>query len=107
MVYLISFAYFAIGGICIFFLQKFPFQKLWLIGTWFQKGGFLHELFECDLCLGVWTYWILAFFFKMNFLQGVFYVPVLSELITGGVASFLVHLLKIGFEAKFSVIEVR
>jgi len=101
------FTYCAVGRICIFFLQRFPFQKLWLIGTWFQKGGFLHDLFECDLCLGVWTYWVLAFFFKLNLLQDVFYVPGLSELITGGITAFLVHVFRLGFEAKFSVIEVR
>jgi hypothetical protein len=50
---------------------------------------------------------VLAFFFKLNLLQDVFYVPGLSELITGGITAFLVHVFRLGFEAKFSVIEVR
>ena len=94
-----------IGRVCIFLLQKFPLNKL--LPRFFSEGKFLHDLFECDLCLGVWVYWILAYPFKMNILNEYFYVPVLSELLTGGSISLLVHLIRLGWEAKFSVIEVR
>lgn len=71
-----------------------------------MDGGFLHDLFACDLCLGVWTFAILSFFFKANLLQSFFYIPVLSEFITGGVTSLVVHLLRIGFQAEYGVIKV-
>ncbi len=72
-----------------------------------MDGGFLYELFSCDLCLGVWVYWILAFMFKINIIQDFSSVPIISELITGGITSILVHLIRIGWEAKFSIIEVK
>lgn len=99
--------YGAIGRICIFFLQKFPFSKLPVVGNWFNEGGFLYDLFHCDLCLGVWVFTFLAWAFKLNLLQPIFYMPIISELITGATTSFLVHLIRVGFEAQFSVIEVK
>lgn len=101
------FVYCAVGRVCIFLLQKFPFHKLQFIGRWFMEGGFLHDLFQCDLCLGVWVYTILAGLFRFNLLHEFFYFPVISELVTGGVMSFIVHLLRVGFETQFSVIEVK
>lgn len=100
------FIYAIVGRICVFFLQKFPFSKLPLLGKLFREGGFLHDLFACDLCLGVWVYTILAFFFSVNFLDGYFYCPVISELITGAVTSLLVFLVRAGWQSEFSVIEV-
>lgn len=57
--------------------------------------------FECDLCLGVWVYSILSGLFQIRLLEDVYwYVPLVSELITGCVTSYLVHLLTIGFREK-------
>ena len=59
------------------------------------------KLLRCDLCLGVWIYAILSGLFQIRLLEDVyFYVPVISEIITGGVISYLVHLLIIGFREK-------
>lgn len=99
--------YGAIGRICIFFLQKFPFSKLPILGSWFNERGFLYELFQCDLCLGVWVFTFLAWAFKLNLLQPIFYMPFVSELLTGATMSLIVHLIRVGFETQFSVIEVK
>lgn len=65
------------------------------------KGGLIRKLFECDLCLGVWVYTILSGLFQIRLLEDVYwYVPLVSELITGCVASYLVHLISIGFREK-------
>jgi hypothetical protein len=96
----------AVGRVCIFLLQKFPFHKIKFIGAWFKEGGFLHDLFACDLCLGVWVFTILSFFFQLNLLEAYFYVPVVSEFITGGITSLIVHLILHGFQAQYSIIEV-
>lgn len=37
---------------------------------------------------------------------GFYYVPVLSELIVGGVISFLVHIFILGWKTKFEVVVV-
>jgi hypothetical protein len=66
----------------------------------FQTIKYWHE---CDLCFGTWVYGFLAFFMHMDLLSllGFFYVPILSELITGGCISFLMHLLTLGWKEKF------
>lgn len=94
------------GRICIFFLQKFPFAKLLWIGPLWQPGGMLYDLWSCDLCLGTWVFTFLSAFFGLNLLGEYFYMPFLSELLTGAATSLLVHLLRLGFEAKFSVIRI-
>lgn len=63
---------------------------------------------ECDLCFGTWVYAFLAYFMHLSLLAvlGFSYVPVLSEVITGGAVSFLVHLLTLGWKAKFDIVEL-
>lgn len=91
--------YVAVGKLLIYIGQKFLADNF--------RNKFLHKLFECDLCLGVWVYVILALCFKMMILQDILpYVPFVTEVITGIVTSFLMHLLSIGYREKFSVIIV-
>jgi hypothetical protein len=68
----------------------------------FAEEKFLHELFSCDLCLGVWVYTVLAFFFKVN-IYDVFYLPVLSELLTGITTSFIMHVFSAGWKTLYNV----
>lgn len=103
---LLFLTYCAVGRLCIFFLQKFPWSKLPLIGRYWQPGGFLHELFACDLCLGVYVYTFWAAFFQVDLLGTLFYLPFASELVTGATTSLLVHLARIGFAAEYSVIRM-
>lgn len=95
------FFYIFVGKLSIYFIQIFPPIKF------LYKWKYLEELFSCDLCIGTWIYAFYAYFFKINFMQEWFYVPVLSEIITGAVVSFLVHLASIGWKDKFGVFEVK
>lgn len=87
-----------VGKIIIFLLQKFPKHRLPFIGKLFREGELLDELFKCDLCLGFWIYFGLAFIFEINI--GID-VPVLSEFIVGAVTAFVVHVFSVGWSTKF------
>jgi len=85
-----------LGRLVIYLAQGFPKRP---------KGEFWDELFECDLCLGVWVYSILALIFKIDIFTEYFgYASIVGMLLTGMVTSFIVHLLKIGWNEKFSII---
>jgi hypothetical protein len=101
---MLDFVIFAlVGKIILFLLQKFPKRKLPFIGTLFADGRFLDELFACDLCLGVYVYGFLSFLLGYDLLSevGFSYVPIVSEIITGAIASFVVHIFSVGWNSKF------
>jgi len=100
------FAFCGVGRILIYTAQKFPFTRLPIIGKFFRGGELLGQLLECDFCLGVWVFLLLSAGFRFNLLSEWAYIPILSELITAAVTSFLVHLLRIGWQGKFSAIVV-
>jgi len=85
------------GKLAIFILQKFASANLKLLGS-----RFLNELFECDLCLGVWVFTGLAVAFEINLID-LFYVPIISEILTGAAMSFLVHVFSNGWKALYNV----
>lgn len=91
--------YILIGKLLIFLIQKFPFSKLFFIGRFFGEGRFLEQLFSCDLCLGVWVYTFLAFFFGVNYF-GFYFIGV-TEFLVGATTSFIMHLITIGWIDKF------
>ncbi|HEY6019421.1 MAG TPA: hypothetical protein VIY48_05805, partial [Candidatus Paceibacterota bacterium] len=70
-----------------------------------DKHKSINYLHGCDLCSGVWIYGILSFCMALDLLRvfGFWYVPVVSEAVTGGVVSFIVHLLRLGWDARFHV----
>lgn len=83
-------AYLALGKLLIYLGQKF-----------LGNIKLIEKLTSCDLCLGVWVYSVLAGLFQIRLLEDVyFYVPVVNEVITGCVVSYLVHLITIGFREK-------
>jgi hypothetical protein len=86
-------------------LQKFPFNKISFVRKLFEEGRFIYELFSCDLCLGVWVYTILAFFFKAN-IYDMFYFPVISEILTGITTSFIVHVFSAGWKSLYSTMVI-
>ena len=100
MTQLLAFA--LIGRLTIFLLQKFPKHSLPIIGKLFREGRLLGDLFSCNLCLGVWVYTGLAFLIDVNVTGELFYVPVLSEFVTGAIVSFIMHLISAGWEAQYS-----
>lgn len=97
-----------VGRLVIFVLQKFPFRKVIFIGGLFEEGKFLEQLFSCSLCLGVWVYAILGYFFSVDFVAGLFgvYIVAINEIITGMIASFVVYIFCIGWTTRFGIIEV-
>ena len=95
-----------VGRLTIYLLQKFPFQKVKLIGKYWKEGKLLAELFACDLCLGVWVFACLSFIFGIDFVKEIFgtYLVVFNQFMTGAIASFLVHLVRIGWTTKFGIV---
>ena len=82
--------YVAVGKLMIYLAQKS-----------LSNVQSLEKLVSCDLCVGVWIYTILSGLFQIRLLEDVYwYVPLVSELITGSIVSYLVHLLTIGFKEK-------
>jgi hypothetical protein len=97
--------YLLVGRLLVFILQKFPFQKIKFLAGSFQEGKFLKELFGCDLCLGCWVFWCLAFLIDMDFIYQMFNIHIVffSYLFTGIIASFIVHVFRIGWTTKFGI----
>ncbi len=95
--------YIFIGKLFIYLGMEFPLpDKL-------EKNKFIGALHSCDLCFGVYVYGILSYLMKMDGLSvlGFWYVPFISELVTGGIMAFLVHIFSLGWKAKFEVVELR
>lgn len=94
--------YISIGKILVYLGMQFP------LPSFLKKIKSIEYLHGCDLCFGVWVFGFLALFMQMDLLTvlGFQYVPVLSQLVTGGAISFIVHLLSLGWKAKFEVIVV-
>ena len=76
-----------------------------LIAPIFNLHPKLQEMRQCDFCLGFWVFSLLAWAFTRNLLDPI-YVPILSESLTGLVASFVAHLARIGWESKFAVVNL-
>lgn len=91
-------AFLLIGKIMIFLWQSFP------LPTKLENIQVIHKLHSCDLCSGVWLFGLLSYFMGLSLLTmlGFSYIPVVSELVTGGVVSFVVHIFSIGWKDKFS-----
>jgi hypothetical protein len=93
--------YALVGKLIIFLLQKFPKHTLPIIGKLFREGRLLGDLFSCNLCLGFWVYSGLAFLFQINLTNEFFYIPILSEFVSGAIVAFLMHLISAGWEAQY------
>jgi len=118
---LVLFAIYAvIGRLLIYFIQKFildNIQEKYII-----QDSFLVKLISCDLCFGFWVYTGLALVFNihhlftevamkpndviLNVLDGYVYIPIISEIFTGMVFSFMMHIFRLGWNSKFQIIEV-
>lgn len=86
-----------LGKLVMFLWHKAPYQNYM---TRLPKvGGFFRELFACELCFGVWIFWVLSFIWQMN-LMGV-NLPILSEFLDGIVISFIVWVFTAGWNSLF------
>lgn len=90
--------YLVMGKLLIFLGMKFP------LPDFLEKNRKIQEWHSCPLCFGVWVYGFLALFLKMDLLSvvGFWYIPFLSELVTGGAISFLVFIFSIGWKDYFA-----
>ncbi len=90
---LIAFA--VVGRLLIWlWMTSGPTTRIW------KHSAFLTEMAECDFCTGCWVYAALAFLFHQNWIDPV-YVPIVSELVTGILASFVAHLASLGWRTKW------
>jgi len=91
--------YAGIGKIGLFLWMKFPLPEK------IEKNKFIKNLHECGLCSGTWLYPALALFMKVDLLSelGFWYIPFLSEVVTGVVTTFVVHLISLGWNEQFNV----
>lgn len=73
-----------------------------------KKIEWFEQLHECDLCSGVWIYSILALFMGMDLLKVLLFthVPLVSEVVTGIVVSWLVHIFTLGWKSKYDIVVV-
>lgn len=82
-----------VGKLLMFLAWKAPYT-----------GKYLDKIFSgCELCLGVWVYTILSALFDVRVLQGLTYIPYLSNFISGAILSFVMWLLTEGWNAKFRI----
>ncbi len=91
-----------VGKLLIFLFQKFFTPHLPLIGGLFEEERFWGRLVSCDLCLGFWIFSGLSFITNVNVTGELFiYIPILSEVITGAIVSFIMHLISAGWNAHY------
>lgn len=91
--------YLFVGKVIIFFGMKFAEDNE--IGS-----KFIRNLFSCGLCLGGWVFTGLSFLLGEHLFGEYFYVPILSEAVTGGISSLLVHLVSIGWKEQFTTVVI-
>lgn len=83
----------ATGRVLIYLWMIFPEPKFMKLPSWLEK------LHRCDLCSGVWIYSILAIALQLD-LFGL--NNVVTQIATGAVTSYLVHVFVIGVKEKFA-----
>lgn len=91
-------AFILLGKLFIFLGQKFPLPQF------LARNQKINEWHQCPLCFGVWVYAAFSYILGVDMLQllGIAYIPVVSEFVTGGVASFLVWIFSIGWQDAFA-----
>jgi len=87
------FLYLAVGRLFIYLLRLFPLAVRIL-----EKNKDTEKLLNCDLCIGVWIYTFLAWTMNIHIIQ---HSNVISYLVTGSVSSFIMYLLKRGWDQEF------
>lgn len=68
--------------------------------------GFIGRLLTCGLCSGFWAYTILSLLLGEIIFTDFFYVPLLSNVVTGALTSLLVHLASLGWKEQFGIVVI-
>lgn len=99
--------YVGVGKLFIYLFQLFP------LADWMgKKSPSLKKLIGCDLCLGVWVFFGVAIIMRANMFSiipnpfGATWIAI-EYFMTGAVTSFLVHLISLGWNSKFQILEVK
>lgn len=91
----------AAGQILIYLLMELPPAKR--LGQQREQVGvvgYFGGLFSCSLCLGVWLYFALCCFYHVTLGP---YVPMVSEAVTAGLFSYVMHVLTLGVKLRHNV----
>ena len=91
--------YLVIGQLFIYLGMKFPPLSE-------SRFSFVRRLWTCSLCAGVWVFTFLSFVMGEIIFRDVFYVPVVSQIATGGLVGFLMHIFILGWSEKFGIIHI-
>ena len=91
-----------LGKIIIYVFMKFELPKPLKRFVWFTK------LHDCSLCSGVWVYIILSLFMGVDLLSTLVftYVPIVSEVVTGVVVSWVVWIFTLGWHSAYDIVVV-
>jgi len=69
-----------------------------------NEDDLLREFVECDLCIGFWVYLILAIFLKSSLTVGL-WPKFVENIVLAGFTTLLVHLIRLGWNSKFAIIQ--
>lgn len=88
-----------LGKILIHVWQSFHLPK-------FMQTEWIQKLHSCGLCSGTWIYTILSIFLGVDLLSVTLftYIPIVSEIITGVVASWVVWIFSLGWSSAYDVV---
>jgi len=85
-----------LGKVLLYTIQQFaPLESI--------KIEYLHKLISCDFCLGSWLFFFLSWMFDLQ-IEGLPNIQILSPFLLGVGISFVVHLISLGWKAKFETI---
>lgn len=84
-------------------LLMFLWRKQPLSGEIAKRSTYFEAMFDCDLCLGVWTYFLLFLLFKIKLIEQV-NIAVLNEFLSACVLSFIMWLVGYGWQTAFGSI---
>jgi hypothetical protein len=91
----------AVGRVLIYLWGKFPLPE------WFDNSKF-GKLHHCQECAGTWIYSVLFILFRVDILNmlGLPSLFIIGGFISGGLVSFVMSLLEIGFRERFMTIRI-
>lgn len=89
------------GRLFIYLWSEFP------VPEWFEQSKF-GKLRNCTQCSGTWIYSSLFIIFGVDILEilGLPSVQIIGGILSGGIVSFLMNLLELGWREKFMTITI-
>lgn len=91
--------YLFVGKVLLFFAMKFAEGN----GI---TTGYIGRLLSCDLCGGFVIYGLLSLLMGEILFRDYYFVPIVSQIITGGISSLMVALIHSGYKSRFEVLVI-